>query len=127
MSKFTDLLATNYRNWRAIFIAIALLIITLWAINQKRSLKLIDTTYEIGVVKSVKRHSVQGISTKYGKSGGITIYKGKLLLSNNTGIELQLVPPIPNIGDSIPLIVEHFSNGKKFYFIDIEKWQIYGH
>lgn len=46
--------------------------------------------------------------------------------SGGSGIELLLPQPVPELGDKVPLRVEHFSNNARSYSVDVTKWQTEG-
>ncbi len=129
MSNFWDNWATAYRNWRAIIGAIVLLGVFIWALMLKQeflSRKLLSIRHEEAVVKRVVKLDLNKVPSRFGSSEGVTLYKGVLELPDGTELKLTLVPPIPKVGDRVPLIVEHYDDGSRFYTIDREKWQIEG-
>ena len=126
MSKFWDTWATRHRNWRAIYTAAGFLLILLWAGIEIRSNKLIDTTRDTAVVLEIRKHSTAAAHSAWGESGGSTICTGKLMLSDSTTVELLLFSPLPNVGDKMPMVVEHYNDGKKYYSIDHQDWQMNG-
>ena len=44
-------------------------------------------------------------------------------MNDSTTIELLLAPPIPKVGDRVPLNVEYYDDGKTYYSIDRVEWQ----
>lgn len=108
----------SYRIWKAIFALLILMPIVFWALIQKES-KLVSTSRETAILNTVKEVSAE-MEGRFGGSTTITFYRGCLELPDGTEIEISLRPPIPTTG-KVPIIVDHFDNGKKFYSIDREK------
>ncbi len=41
-------------------------------------------------------------------------------------IRLLLPPPVPKVGTTVPLIVEHYKKGEPIYYLDRLKWTMEG-
>jgi hypothetical protein len=54
------------------------------------------------------------------------MYTGKLMLSDSTTVELLLFSPLPQVVDKMPMIVQHYSDGRRYYGIDQQEWQMNG-
>jgi hypothetical protein len=127
MSNFWDKWATRYRNWRVIFTATGFLSILAWGSYELLiTPALIDTCAETAVVLEVKKYNLSLGSTADGKSSRDVIYRGRLLLSDSTTVEMMLVPPIPKVGDRLPINVEKYDDGSLYYSIDVVEWQTEG-
>lgn len=112
MPRFLDRIATQHRNWEARITALVVLVILAWATFQLRSVKLLEVTSDDATVVEVVR-----------LGGESTLYKGTLVLSDSTTLDMLLPNPVPNVGDVVPLRVEHLSNHKKSYSVDLMKWR----
>ena len=126
MAGFWDTWATRHRNWRAASTAVVFLLILLWAAVEIRSGKLVETSSDTATVLDVRKHSTASSYAGRGEYGEATVYTGKLLLSDGTTVELLLFSPLPKVGDKMPMIVERYSDGKKYYSIDRQEWQVNG-
>ncbi len=126
MSNFWDRWATHYRNWRAIFAAVGFLSILAWGSYEMQSAELVDTYAETAVVLEVKKYNLSMGTSAEGTGSRDTIYRGRLLLSDSTIVEMMLVPPIPRVGDRLPINIERYDDGSLYYSIDVVKWQTEG-
>ncbi len=128
MSRFWDSWATAYRNWRAALAVLLLLPILIWALavkDEMSSQQLLAVDHATAIVRKIVELDTSKLSTKFGATG-ISVYQGYLELPDGNEIELTLIPPIPKIGDRVPLIVEHYDDGKTYYRIDRDEWQLFG-
>jgi len=123
MYNFWDHLATVHRNARAFTMGAGFLLILAWGAYQMRSTKLVDTTRTTAVVEEIKQYNLGSSSTSGRGSGKITIYRGKLVFEDSTWVEMQMIKPLPEVGDRLPVIVEHYDNGSKYYSVDWIAWQ----
>ncbi|MFH1846295.1 MAG: hypothetical protein ABH869_01925 [Candidatus Omnitrophota bacterium] len=114
INKFWDNYALIHRNWRAL-LALLLIFIPLLFYALTKEAKLISTRHETAIVQTVKELRI----------GKDKFYHGYLKLSDGTEIKLSLPPPLPKPGDTVPIIVEYFDNGKKSYSLDHDK-MLYG-
>ena len=126
MSNFWDKWATRYRNWRAIFAAVGFLSILAWGAYEMQSAELVETCSETAVVLEVKKYNLSTGATAEGTGSRDAIYRGRLLLIDSTTVEMMLVPPIPRVGDSLPINIESYDDGSHCYSIDVVKWQTEG-
>ena len=123
MNNFWDNWATVHRNTRVIFTAAGFLLILAWGAYQMRSSKLVDTTRTTVVVTEVKQYKMGSSSTNGKGSGNVTFYRGRLVFDDSTWVEMQLIQPLPEEGDRLPVIIEHYDNGSKYYSIDRVAWR----
>jgi|GEM_PF-2466686 hypothetical protein len=126
MSNFWDNWATTHRNWKVIISVIGLLGIFIWALILKyesSSKKLLSIKHEKAVVKKIEKLDLSKVPSRFGTNEGAILYRGILELPDGTEIRVVLVPPIPQIGDRVPLLVENYDDGTTFYEIDRERWQ----
>ncbi len=126
MSNFWDNWATVHRNTRVIFTAAGFLLILAWGAYQMRSTKLVDTTRTTAVVKEIKTFNLGKSGTGSSGSGKVTFYRGRLAFDDSTVVEMQLIQPLPEVNDRLPVIIEHYENGSKQYIIDWVAWQTQG-
>ncbi len=127
MSRFWDRWATSYRNTRAVLAAVFLSPILVWLLVTDQQLStnaLLVTEHEIAIVTKVTRVDTGGLHSKLG--AGVDVYQGYAALADGTEIELDLVPPMPKVGDRIPILVERYEDGRTDYRIDRQEWQTSG-
>ncbi len=126
MSNFWDNWATTHRNWKVIFSLIGLLGIFIWALilkHESSSKRLLSIDQGVAVVKRIEKLDLSKVPSRFGTNEGAVLYRGTLELPDGTEIRVVLVPPIPQIGDRVPLLVENYDDGTTFYEIDRERWQ----
>lgn len=126
MSRFWDAWATSHRNWRAIYTAAGFLFILLWAGIEIRSSRLVDSTKETAIVLEIRTHSTASSFAGREEPGGPAMCTGRLMLADSTTVELMLFSPLPDVGDRMPVIVERYNNGKTYYSVDHQDWQMNG-
>jgi len=58
-------------------------------------------------------------------SGGM---QSRVVVSTPDSVKVRLFlpPPVPEVGDVIPLIEEQYENGDKLYYLDIQRWNMDG-
>ena len=128
MSRFWNHRATAHRNWSAFFAAIGMAGILIWSLvlkNQEDSHQLLRTETVISTVTHVKEYSMGKMQTKYGETQGIKIYRGRIALPDGGEIEMRLVSPIPQVGDKMPIVIDHYDDGQKKYRINQMEWRLY--
>ncbi len=126
MGNFWDNWATRHRNWRAVCTAVAFLLTLSWAAIEIRSSKLVETTNDTATVLEIRKHNAASTVPGRGEYGATAMYTGKLELSDGSTVELLLFPPLPEVGDRMPMIAEHYSDGKIYYSIDHQEWRTNG-
>ena len=112
-----------YRNTRVIFTAAGFLLILAWGAYQMRSTKLVDTTRATAVVEEIKQYKLGSSGTSGRGSGKVIYYRGRLVFDDSTWVEMQMIQPLPEVGDRVPVIIEHYDNGSKYYAIDRVAWR----
>jgi len=99
------------RNMSTAFVAVGMLILLMWALSQDSG-------------KPVSKENIQSVVTeiKY-NSRDKTIAYLLLELADKKVIKVSVnLKPAPKIGDSIPLVVERYNNGKKYYSVNQQEW-----
>ena len=58
-------------------------------------------------------------------AGGV---QSRVVVSTPDSVQVRLFlpPPVPELGDEIPLIEEQYKNGDKVFFLDSPRWQMDG-
>lgn len=49
-----------------------------------------------------------------------------VVTADSVKIRLLLPPPVPIVGNVIPLVAEHYKKRDTLYYLDREKWQMHG-
>lgn len=127
MSRFWDNWAKSYRNTRAVLAVVFLSPVLIWVLltdQQSSSNRLLVVDHETAVVTKITNLDTSKLHTQLG--AGINVYQGLVQLADGTEIELGLVPPIPKLGDRVPILVERYENGSTDYRIDRQEWQVSG-
>lgn len=99
------------RNISTAFVAVGMFVLLMWALSQDSG-------------KPVSKENIQSVVTeiKY-NSRDKTIAYLLLELPDKKIIKMFInLKPAPKIGDSVPLIVEHYDNDKKYYGINHQRW-----
>jgi len=111
--------AINHRNARGMAAALALLVAIL-AMSYLRCNPMINRIPVTGTVVTVEADGLQ----PHG-AGGL---QSRVVVSapDSVKVRLFLPPPVPVVGDMIPLIEEQYENGDKLYYLDIQRWKIEG-
>lgn len=111
MGRFGDNLATNYRIAMGMFSAVGVLSLATWAIF------FTDGSFEHESIRAV----VTAIELRSDQSDIAYI---QVKPANYDQIELfSSIKPLPEVGDSIPLILETSSSGSKSFWVDHQQWQ----
>ncbi len=112
-------LATSYRNVRSMGVAGALLLAII-AMQLARCNAMTGREPVTGIVVTVEADGLQ----PHG-SGGL---QSRVIVSTPDSVQVRLFlpPPVPEVGDEIPLIEEQYENGDKLYFLDYQKWLLDG-
>ena len=127
MSRFWDRWATSYRNTRAVMAVVFLSPILIWMLATDRQLsvnKLLMVEHETAIVTKIARADTSQLHTQLG--AGINVYQGYVELVDGTEVELGFAPPMPKVGDKIPILVERYEDGKTNYRVDRQEWQMSG-
>ncbi len=119
MGNFWDDWATAHRNWRAISILVMLLALVLWALVSKHDMsrKPLYVEHEEAFVREVRKVDLRG-GTRSGGGSGLLFYVVRLELPDGSTFEAGIRPPVPRVGESVPVIVEHYDDDEKHYRID---------
>ena len=121
---FWDNMATNHlRVMRLAGLIVVLISILMIAVGvaDNSTKKLLKTESVIAKVESVTKHDSGDIQTRFGSSN-IMIYRGRLRLPDGSTIELVLPQPVPEEGETVPVNIESYDNGEKFFSIDSVEW-----
>ena len=108
-----------YRNSRALGAALAMLIaivtMQLLRCNPMESRENIS-----GVVLVVEARDLTGFSNGESQS--------RVLVATPDSLKVRLLlpPPVPEVGNLIPLVAEHYKKGDTLYFLDHQKWRMHG-
>ena len=127
MSRFWDRWATSYRNTRAVLAVVFLSPILIWVLATDQQLgtnRLLAVEHEKAIVTRIDQLDTSELHSKLGSD--VIIYQGYVELTDGSEIELGLIPPIPKVGDGVPILVEHYEDGKTYYRIDRQEWQMSG-
>ncbi len=102
------------RNTRALLVAIALLCSLIWVLL-KTDNKRID--YQEVSGKLIEINST-------GDPNDPMFFRGKVLLGNGTlaNITMSIRPPVPEIGTQVPVIIEHYEDGRTLYGFNNAQW-----
>jgi len=111
--------ATNYRNARAMGTA-AVLLIAILSMSYLRCNPMINRVPVTGTVLAVEADGLQ----PHG-AGGL---QSRVVVATPDSLKVRLFlpPPVPEVGDDIPLIEEQYENGDNVYYLDIQRWKIEG-
>lgn len=110
--KILDNMAIQHRKWEALSTAIVVLGVLAWGGYRLRSARSVDTTFESATVTEIIKLGAES-----------PFYRGRFVLADSTTVEMLLPNPIPRVGDSVPLRVEHLANDSRSYSVDVVKWQ----
>lgn len=127
MGNFRDNWVTRHRNWRAVFVGAVFLSALAWGSYRLGSVgELVEKYEDTAVVLEVEPYHLMLGGTAGGTGSRDTLYRGCVQLSDSATVEMALVPPIPAVGDQLPVIVERYDDGSYYYSIDVVKWQTEG-
>ncbi len=110
---------THYRNARAMGAALAMLV----AILSMLSLRCNPMVGRESVVGLVLVIEAEGL---HSPNGGVARSRVVLAVADSTEITVFLPPPVPRVGDFVPLTAEIYKKGNIAYYLDAEKWLIEG-
>ncbi len=114
-----NLWAASYRNMRAMG-AVAALLVAIVAMLWLRCNPMVGRQPVTGTVITVEADGLQPHGT-----GG---RQSRVVVSTPDSVQVRLFlpPPVPAVGDVIPLIEEQYENGDKLYYLDIRRWKMDG-
>ena len=114
-----NLWASSYRNMRAMGAAAALLV-AIVAMLLLRCNPMIGREPVTGTVVKVEADGLQ----PHGSGGK----QSRVVVSTPDSVQVRLFlpPPVPEVGDVIPLIEEQYENGDKLYYLDYQMWRMDG-
>lgn len=124
MKRLLDFWATIYRNTRAISAAVAiwLMVVIMWGVKcQADRDPVLESGLETGQVVEIL-----GGNTSSDSGSGLKLRQAVIMLADSTLIQLVLTPPLPRVGDGVPLRVERYRSGKKAYSFDAREWALTG-
>lgn len=125
MAKFSDNWATSHRNWQAIFAAVSLAALLVWALSlkhQDESRTLLRTDQVMATVTNVKVIEREG-TNRFGQFKN-TYYVVQLKLNEEKLIQFLLLQPAPQIGSQVPVMVDFYNDGQHFYHYNLIDWQL---
>ena len=116
---FWNTWARYHRNARALAAAAAMLV----AILAMASLRCNPMTHReqvLGLVVAIEAEVLKDVAT--------CELRTRVLAAtpDSTEIRLLLPPPIPRLGDFIPLAAEYYRKGNIEYYLEIQKWRTGG-
>lgn len=115
MSRFGDNWAVAHRNTSAGAAVVGLVAVLVWARCSGPG-DLVETQRESAVVERV-----------VGPQGALDEARPVCLLRLEDGrqVRLQVGPPPPEVGDSVPVEVETYADGSRRAYLDLERWRGY--
>ncbi|MCP4293572.1 MAG: hypothetical protein GY780_17230 [bacterium] len=116
---FLNQLAINYRNSRAILMAV-MLFAAIGAMQWLRCNPMVGREPISARVLSIEAEQIQPHGT-----GGMQC-RVVVITADSVKVELLLPQPVPQVGDNIPLMVEEYKSGDKSYYLDFQKWMMDG-
>ena len=124
MGGILDQWATSYRNWRAIFMLVGVGICLVAALVLTRG-RGVDDRVEYGLTSGVVTSVKSGSAGHSGSREPLTMHMATIELQDGDSIELNIgFPPVPQVGDTVPLTFEVFDDGAKYYYVDVMEWQL---
>jgi tryptophan synthase alpha subunit len=117
--------AVAYRNKKAFFALVSVAGILLWALYTKPrapSSKLVRSETVAATVREVKSYTSKPMHTKYGVSQGHKMARAVLILPDGNKIVVRFIDTMPREGEKVPILVNHYRDGSKKYFIDRLRW-----
>jgi len=114
-----DSWAGIYRNTRAIGAAVAMLV-AIVTMQLLRCDLMVERDVVSAVVVEVEAEGLQ----PFGKGE----VQSRVLVSTPDSLKVRLLlpPPVPMVGNLIPLVAEHYKKGDIRYFLDHRKWRMEG-
>ncbi len=116
---FWNSLAVMYRNSRgigaALFLFIAIIAMQWQRCNPMELRENISCT-----VVQIEAEGLQ--------SPGFPELQSRVLVSTPDSVKVRLLlpPPVPMVGDLIPIVAEHYKKGDTLYFLDRQQWLMDG-
>ena len=101
----------NARAWLTALVLLGALLWMLWATHDKR----IEYQELSGELIEI---------TAMGNKDDPVFYSGKVRLEDGSvvGITMSVRPPVPEVGNQVPVIFERYEGGKIMYGFDNAKW-----
>lgn len=124
MRKLLDYWATVIRNTRAIGAAVVvwLMVALMWGLKcQADRDPVVASGQERATVIEVLGGDPGGDS-----ESGLKLRQAVVMLADSTFIQIILSPPLPEVGDGIPLRCEKYRSGKRAYTFDAREWALTG-
>jgi len=104
----------SFRRARLLVLIPALVIAVLWTVLESRN--------ELELRESTDGKVIEIRETLQTRSGSIPMALVELNDKSRFRLMLPPPPPHPATGDRIPLVVEHYRNGKVMYALDWAAW-----
>ncbi len=111
--------AVMHRNARAVGAALALLI-AIVAMQLLRCDPMVGRENISGLVLQVEAEGLHPLGDGEPQSRVIVV------MPDSVKVRLMLPPPVPQVGDAIPVVTEHYKKGKTLYSLDHQKWRMHG-
>jgi len=114
-----DYWAKNYRNTRAIGAALIMLLAILSMLSLRCN-PMVDRMDILSLVVEIEALNVHPL--------GATEAHTRVLVAtpDSNNVRIFLPPPVPKLGDFVPLTAEHYKKGNIEYFPNIQKWRTEG-
>ena len=109
----------HYRNTRAMGAAVAMFMAII-AMSLLRCNPMVGRESTPGLVLTIEAEGLAPFDN------GMVMSRVVVAVADSTEIRLFLPPPVPRVGDFIPLTAEHYKKGNIIYFLDRERWLIDG-
>lgn len=122
MSQFGNNWATSYKNSRAIFAAISLSVLLIWALTLKQQDDARIYLRTDKVVATVQDISTTEIDSRYG--GKSITYFATLELPEGKKIRFILPRSPPKIGSKVPVLIDIYDDGSSYYHYNHIEWQL---
>ena len=105
------ILFRNARAWMMAFVLFGALLWTLWATHDKRI-----------EYKELSGELIEIVAA--GNKDDPIFYNGKVRLEDGSvvGITMSVRPPVPKVGDNVPVIFERYEGGKIMYGFNNTQW-----
>jgi len=122
MGRFGDNWATSHRNWRAIFAAVGLSALLVWALTlksegDKRKFVKTETTYAI-----IEKINISQSDSRY--AGTTSTYMAYLALADGGKIKFMLLSTPPRVGSKVPVLIDIYDDGSKYYHYSLMDWKL---
>ena len=111
--------ARHHRNARALAAAVAMFG-AVFAMSLLRCNPMIDRVDISGIVLAVEAENLRPLGENEPQSRVL------VTTADSVQVRLFLPPPVPEVGDSIPLIAERYKKGDSRYHLNREKWRAEG-